>query len=107
MTFIGASGKGYSIDCYVSDVSGASLTFDSGGGAGASSESFWKAPEDVVLVDFSIVTGLTDTTFSRLTVNGRPLGQIIRWANHLNTLATRPRLNVGFAAGVNVSGIQG
>lgn len=106
LVFAGSSGTNYFVDCYLSDVVAAQGNFDSGGGSGAASETFWTAPENVMLVDFSIVTGLTDTTNGRLTANGRPLQSVIRWANHLNTLATRPRLNTGFAAGTRVGIIQ-
>lgn len=106
-TFVGSSGTSYSKDIYISDVAAAPATYDSGAGASAGSLQFWKAPENVTLVDFSIVTGLTDTTFGRLTANGSPLQSVIRWANHLNTLATRPVLNTGFAKGTQVGMIQG
>lgn len=106
LVFQGVSGQNYFVDCYISDVVGASGTFDSGAGAGASSETFWTAPENCTLIDFSVATGLTDTTAGRLTANGRPLQSVVRWANHLNSLATRPALNTGFAAQTRVGIIQ-
>lgn len=106
LTFKGQSGAHYSIDCYCSDVANAMVNFDSGAGAGTGSETFWTAPENVYLVDFSILTGMTDTTVGRLTANGRPLQSMIRWANHLNTLNSRPILNTGFAAGARIGIIQ-
>lgn len=104
--FQGRKGNLYFVDFYVSDVVGAQVNFDSGAGAGAASETFWTAPEQVRLVDISIVTGLTDTTNARLTVNGRPLQSVIRWANFLNTLATRPTMANGFDANARVGMIQ-
>lgn len=106
LTFRGTSGANYSIDAYLSDVANANANFDSGAGAGATSETFWTAPENVYLVDFSILTGMTDTTVARLTANGRPLQSMVRYANHLNTLNSRPVLNTGFAAGTRVGLIQ-
>ena len=105
-TFRGASGTFYAIDIYISDVVAASVTFDSGSGAGAASETFYTFNEVVYLVDFSIVTGLTDTTNFRVTANGKPTNNVIRYANHLNTLNSRPQLNVGFKAGTRIGGIQ-
>lgn len=106
MIFVGQSGTTYSVDLYASDVAGALVNWDGGGGSGSSSPTFWIPPENVTLIDFSVVTGLTDTTRGRLTVNGKPLQSIIRWALHLTTLNNRPRLSIGFARGSQVSIIQ-
>lgn len=105
-TFQGISGALYAIDMYVSDVVGGLTNWDSGSGASATSETFWTAPERVTLIDFSIVTGLTDTVTLRLTANGRNLQSLIRHANHLNTLNSRPPLNTGFEAQTRVAMIQ-
>jgi len=100
------SGTHIAIDAYASDVANAAMTFDSGAGAGSSSESFYKLPASGVIVDFSIATGLTDTTKGRVTINGAPTKSIIRWANHVNTLATRVALNIPVNAGENLGVIQ-
>jgi len=105
-TFVGQSGAYYSVDMYISDVVGGLTNWDSGAGASATSETFWTAPENVTLVDFSIITGLTDTFTLRLTANGRNLQSLIRHANHLNTLPFRTVLNTGFAAQTRVAMIQ-
>ncbi len=107
MNFVGVSGAIYQKDVYISDVLAANIRFDSGGGASAASLEFWKAPENVTLIDFSIPTGLTDTTLARMTVNGRPLESVVRWANHLNTLPTRLALGTRFQGGANIGFIQG
>jgi len=104
--FRGKSGAIYAIDTYISDVVGALVNFDSGAGASATSETFWTAPEDVTLVDFTIVTGLTDTFTLRLTANSRNLQSLIRHANHLNTLSFRPTLNTFFGAQERIGMIQ-
>jgi len=106
LVFRGVSGKTYSLDCYFDDVANSLANFDGGAGAGSSSPDFWTPPEDVVLVDFSVVTGLTDTTKARLTVNGRPLQHVLRWTIYLTSLNNRPPLNVGFRAGSRISAIQ-
>ena len=56
------TGRTYAVDIYISDVANASVNFDSGSGASSGSDSFYIAPENVVFEDFSIVSGLTDTT---------------------------------------------
>ena len=105
-TFIGRSGKTYSVDGYISDVANAMIRFDGGAGAGATSPDFWKPPEDVTLKDVSVVTGTADTTKIRLTVNGRPLQHILRYTIFLTSLNSRPVLNIGFRQNSNVSAIQ-
>lgn len=104
--FIGASGTTYSVDTYISDVAGAMVNFDGGGGAGANSPTFWVAPENVTLVDVSIITGLAVINKIRLVVNGKPLGSVVREDIHVSTNPFRPVLSVGFAAGSQVGGIQ-
>jgi len=107
MVFIGnSSGKTYAVDLYISDVNGGLVNFDGGAGAGAASPTQWIAPEKVTLIDYSMVTGTADTEKIRLTVNNRPLASILRYGVHLTTLATRPKLNIGFMAGAQIGGIQ-
>jgi hypothetical protein len=104
--FRGASGRVYSKDAYLSDVVAGLVNWDSGQGAGATSETFWTPPENVVLVDYSQVTGLTDTTKIALTRNGVNTGDILRYTIHLTTLAYRPVLRTAFPAGSKISAIQ-
>jgi hypothetical protein len=62
----------------------------------------------MTLIDFSIPTGLTDTTFLNISANGALAnGAVLRYANFLNTLAFRPVLNIGFAAGTLIGAFQG
>jgi hypothetical protein len=107
MHFLGKStGQMYSIDIYISDVAAAAVRFDGGAGAGAGSETFITFNEPVLLKDFSMITGTADTEKIRLTANNSPLPHILRYSVHLNTLATRPELNIPFRAGTRISGIQ-
>ncbi len=107
LTFLGvATGRNYTKDIYISDVSQGLVNFSSGGVASATSETFWTPPELVVLVDFSILTGLTDTEVLQISADSVPTGDVLRYANHLNTLNSRPRLNIPFQAGQRVSANQ-
>ncbi len=89
----------YAVDVYISDVVSGMANFDAGGGSGSTSPDFYTFPEDVVLEDFSVVTGLTDTTKIRLVGNGRPSSQVLRYALHETTLNNRPALAIGVKAG--------
>lgn len=106
LRFVGASKKNYNIDLYASDVVNKKLNFDDGAGANATSETFWTPPEDVVLVDAAIHTGMTDTTFLRFTRGGVPMGNTIRYAAQLDTSDARVPLAIGFRKGINVGAIQ-
>ena len=97
------TGRTYAVDIYVSDVVANSINFDSGSGASSGSDSFWIAPENVILNDLSIVTGLTDTTKISINANGVQTGNRLRYANHLNTLNNRPVLGVPFRAGSKIA----
>ena len=101
------SNKTYAVDVYCSDVNGAVANFDSGSGASSTSLGFWKAPEAVVLYDFSINTGMTDTKAIFPTADGGQIaGFRFRYANFLNSLATRPALAIGFRQGTNIGFTQ-
>ena len=101
--FLGlATRQTYCKDVYFSDAAGALVNWDSGGVAGATSETFWTPPEPVVLKDFSIHTGMTQVA-ARIARNGVPTGDTLRYAIHLDTLNNRPVLNIPFAAGDKVS----
>jgi len=107
MSFVGVQTKRtYTIDVYCSDVVAANSNFDSGAGASAGSDQFWTAPENIVLKDFSILTGMTDTTKLNVVANNVSTGNRLRYANFLNTLAFRPVLSMPFRAGTKISAIQ-
>ncbi len=106
MIFQGRSGKTYPVDVYHSDVNDTLIRFDGGAGAGAATPDYWSPPEPVVLVDYSIVTGMTDTTKIQLLRNNAPIGGFLRFAMWLNTLAKRPILAIGFLPGHQVRALQ-
>ena len=106
LVYLGQSGRRYNVSAYVSDVLAGFVTFSMDGAAVAGSQNFWIAPENVTLVDFSIATGLTDTTCLKVLVNDTPLGQILLHANHVNTLPGRSIPGIGIAAGRKVTLIQ-
>jgi len=101
------SGQTYSVDFYVSDVVGAPVQWDNGNGATTTSGAFWKAPENVALIDLSIATGPTVMVGLIPTSDGFPIGgQRFRIANFLNSLATRAKLALGFRGGKNIGMLQ-
>jgi hypothetical protein len=97
------TGRTYAVDVYVSDVVGGAVTFDSGAGASATSDTFYIAPENIILNDFSIASGLTDTAKISINANGVQTGNRLRYANHLNSLNNRPLLGVPFRAGSKIA----
>jgi len=94
------------VDVYLSDVANAAVNFDSGISASATSETFYKCPINGKITDFSILTGMTDTTCMRVTINGSPTKSVVRYNSHLNTLSQRPSLNIPVAAGENIGFVQ-
>src|SRR3990167_13997 len=88
--FTGRSGRTYSYAVYISDVAAAFVTWATTGTAGTGSTNFIIAPEDVVLSDYSLVTGLTDTTIQVLWLNDSPVPNSVLFdANLVNTLQSR------------------
>lgn len=107
LTFMGKSGRIYSIDSYISDVANASVTFDPNGSAGATSLQYWQPPEDVTLIDYAQVTGTADTTALVLTQGGAiRAGTVLRYTVFLTTINTRPRLNIAFPANALIGAKQ-
>ena len=102
----GRSGRTYTKDLYHSDVANALVRFDSGSGASSTSETFWTCPEDLLLVDYYIVTGMTDTTKMQLTKDGVQTGDILRFVPHLTTNALRPQLTIPFRRGQKIGALQ-
>jgi len=105
-TILTGGGSSISVDAYFSDVANALANFDAGAGAGSTSETFYKIPADGVIIDFAVVTGLTDTTRGRVTINGSPTKSILRWGNHVNTINNRPKPNIPVRAGENLGIVQ-
>jgi len=106
MILRGGGGRIYNVDLYHSDVADALINFDGGAGAGATSPDSYTPNEDVVLVDYSIVTGMTDTTKLQLLRGNQPTGDFLRFTQHLTTSAFRSPTSVGFRAGTQIRGIQ-
>ena len=97
----------YHVDVYISDVLAAQVNFDNGSGATSTSLVYYKAPELMKLYDFSVATGLTDTTNILLTSDRAQIAASrLRYANFVNTLATRPVLSITFKRGSNIGAIQ-
>jgi len=107
LIFRGAeTGRSYSVSVYISDVSGAYVRFNQDGAAGTASPDFYVPPENVVLQDFSVATGLTDTTVLKILVGGVSIGQVLQDANHVNSLPFRPPINVPIGRGREVRIVQ-
>lgn len=96
----------YTKEVYLSDVAAAPVRWDAGNGAGSASETSWTPPEDVILDDFAIPTGMTDTTKMQMTADGTPTGDILRYAPYVNTINNRPLPNIPFAGGVKIGANQ-
>ena len=107
MVFIGQQSKRvYNVDVYFSDVADAQSRWDGGGGASATSPDSFTAPEDLLLNDFSIVTGMTDTKKIQILRGNQPTGDFLRYTQHLTTSPARSPLRLGFARGTQIRTIQ-
>lgn len=104
--FQGKSGKTYGLSFYSSDVVGASCPMSLVGTAGTGSQTFWIAPEPVVMADISITTGNTVATSLSIYANDIPTGNVVSEAAILNTLANRTFPRVPLKAGTKFTLIQ-
>lgn len=103
ISFTGKSGRQYNYNIYDSDVANAFITFATAGAAGTGSVTFITAPEDMVLTDVSVVTGIIDTTSLVLWLDDSPVGTaLLLWANCVNTAPFRAFPRVGISKGRKV-----
>lgn len=100
------TGRIYNVDAYFSDVVDGLANFDGGGGASATSPTSFTMPEECIMVDFSIVTGMTDTTKVQVLRGNQPTGDFLRFTQHLTTSPARAPIQLGFRAGVELRCIQ-
>ncbi len=106
-SFVGTlTGMTYSKDIYISDVVQTPIRWDSGVGATATSDTFWIAPEPVLLVDVSVVTGPTVMGRLQLLRNGVATGDMLGIVEHVSTSSARPRLRIPFATGAKIAANQ-
>lgn len=96
----------YNVDVYHSDVVDGLANFDGGGGASATSPTSFTCPEPVVMIDQSIVTGMTDTTKLQVLRGNQPTGDFLRYTQHLTTSPARSPIMLGFNQGVELRAIQ-
>ena len=102
LVFVGQSGRTYSVSGYTADTAGAINTFSTSGLAGASSLQYFRTPENMTLVDFSIKTGTTQVA-GILTENGAiKNGCLLDYVTFVSTNANRPKLAIPFPAGTLV-----
>lgn len=102
MVLIGQStGVIRTVDLYIPDATGTKLGFNSTGLAGTSSSTSYRIPadQDYNIVDISIGTAPTAVGASLSVNSGVFNGGAIRWANQLQTLATRLKLKIPLKAG--------
>lgn len=100
-----SSGTTYQVPMYNADVAGTLCRLDAGAGTpgAAGGADICVFNENVRLVDCAFVTGIVDTANLRVLADYKPTPYVINWATYVNTLATRPPLNIGFKAGTRIS----
>lgn len=106
LVIVGKSGRTYTPDIYVPDAVATLLTFNPAGLAAATSPAFWFAPEDCTITDIVIGTAPT-AVGATFTANGANInGGTIRWANQLDSLPNRMRINIPLRAGTQLGALQ-
>jgi len=99
------TGQSYARGIYIPDAAADVLRFDAGAGPSATSPDFATWSEDVILRDF-VALGAPTATQVRLTLNGTPTSQLLRYNLHLVALAFRPQQNLTIPAGARLGGIN-
>lgn len=99
ITLLGRSGKTYIVDLYIPDAVAGLVGFAPNGAATATSPTQYRVPEACMITDVSVATGTTAVGLVLTQNNGSIQGGVLRYANFLNTLASRPALRIPLAAG--------
>lgn len=98
-TFVGQqSGRRYSKHLYITDTTATLVRWDVGSGASTTSPEYFTAPENLVLIDMSILAAPTVTTCSVI-VNGQPSGDRLQYAVQTAATVNRVPLAIPIAAG--------
>ena len=101
-----STGKNYFIDVYAPDAVNTLFTFNPAGNAGATSNSSYIAPENLLITDVSATAGPTATSFT-WTLDGAAIaGGVCRWANQLTSLPQRIPMNIPVKAGSFIGALQ-
>lgn len=87
------------IDIYLPDAAGTLGTFNLNGPATSTSPPNFRAMSSGTIVDVSVPASPTATSGVFVINSGLVNGGVVRWANQVNTLATRQPLAIGFNAG--------
>ena len=89
----------YQISLYTADTAGYINTLSANTTAGATSSTYWRAPEPVTLIDFAMTTGTTQTTMVMTEDGAVRNGTVLMFVPHLTTNSSRPKLSIPFSAG--------
>ena len=106
LTLLGKSGRTYSVDLYIPDATATQLTFNPAGLAASTSPSTFRVQEDSTIIDVSIGTAPTAVGVTLQADSAPIIGGALRWANQLQTLANRQKLQIGVRAGAFIGGLQ-
>ena len=103
---VGKSGRHYVIDTYIPDAVATRLTFNPSGLALSTSATNWRAPEELVITDFSLTTAPTAVGFVVLIDEAIKNGASIRYSNQLVANQKKMPLRITVPAGKEIGGLQ-
>jgi hypothetical protein len=107
VTVLGSSGRTYHYGFYSSDVPGARMNIEQAGVPGNGSPTDVMMLENGFIVDLTITTGQTVTTYAQFMVGGSPIaGGIVKLSAHLDTLNNRAPLHVPVIGGLRLEIMQ-
>jgi hypothetical protein len=87
------------VDVYLPDAAGTIATFNLTGPAASTSPTTFRTPTAGRIIDVSVAASTTATSAVFTLNSGLVNGGVVRWANQLNTLSSRQKLNIPFNAG--------
>lgn len=100
------TGKTYAVDLYVPDAVSTKVCWNPNGLAASTSETYWSAPENVIIIDISAV-GAPTAVGGNFTFNGAVAnGNTFRWANQANTLSNRAKMTIPVNQGTQIGILQ-
>lgn len=104
----GADGRRYVIDMYLPDAVGGVVGFNQNGAATSTSSGTFRPTQDITVLDISVVTGTTAVGAAFSADGASFAGNVIRYANQLNTLGAGGRMPIGwrFRAGTLITATQ-
>lgn len=102
-TFVKDNGETQSVSFYIADVVGTDVKWNLSALSTSTNQAFITASRNMLLRDIAITTGPTVTKVLIIKRDDVPVGNVVSIAQYLDSLNSRPPLNIPYRAGAKIT----